>query len=499
MSASKERADQFTTFTLRLIKEMPLLQHLTPRADQRESKIAFDVAPAAPDHAPSVKSVGVMGQMAGSRADIIIGDDVEVPNNSETPAMRDKLSERVKEFDAILKPGGRVVYLGTPQTEESLYNKLGDRGYSIRIWPARYPSRAQLGNYGDRLAPELALALENGVVVGGQPVDPLRFDDGDLIERELSYGRSGFALQFMLDTRLSDADRHPLKLADLIVMDCDVEGAPEKIVWASSPELAWTDLPLVGFDGDRYYRPFDFARDDRSGAIKRAKYDTVVMAIDPAGRGQDETAFAVVGVLNSYIHVLAAGGFSDGYDEVTLEALVDTAKRYKVREIVVEPNFGDGMFQALLTPYLVRQYPCTVVERRATGQKETRIINTLEPVMNQHRLVVDRKVIDHDYNSVSNRPLERAKEYRLFYQLSRITKEKGSLGQDDRLDALALAVAHVVDHMGLDADKKMAQREAQALEEGLKTFLRKRNVHPMAHRQGTSNAFRKGALRRRNR
>ena len=85
---------------------MPILAHLIPDDDQRQSKISFDVKPAAASHAPSVKSVGITGQLAGSRADIIIADDIEVPNNSMTQGQRDKLSEAVKEFDAILKPNG---------------------------------------------------------------------------------------------------------------------------------------------------------------------------------------------------------------------------------------------------------------------------------------------------------------------------------------------------------------------------------------------------------
>lgn len=75
VSASKDRADNFSTFTLQLINDIPLLNHLIPRDDQRSSKIAFDVAPAEPDHAPSVKSVGIFGQLTGGRADEIIADD----------------------------------------------------------------------------------------------------------------------------------------------------------------------------------------------------------------------------------------------------------------------------------------------------------------------------------------------------------------------------------------------------------------------------------------
>ena len=53
--------------------------------------------------------------------------------------MRDRLGETVKEFDAIIKPEvGRIVFLGTPQTEMSLYNDLEERGFQTRIWTALY-------------------------------------------------------------------------------------------------------------------------------------------------------------------------------------------------------------------------------------------------------------------------------------------------------------------------------------------------------------------------
>ncbi|AMD61450.1 hypothetical protein AWN88_25665 [Agrobacterium tumefaciens] len=126
VSASKLRADDFSTFTLRLIHEVPFLKHLMPRDGQRSSKIAFDVGPARADQSPSVKSVGITGQLTGSRADVIIADDIEVTNNSATQTMRDKLKELTKEFAAILKPldTSKIIYLGTPQTEQSIYNSL---------------------------------------------------------------------------------------------------------------------------------------------------------------------------------------------------------------------------------------------------------------------------------------------------------------------------------------------------------------------------------------
>lgn len=468
VSASKARADDFSTFTQRLIMELPMCRHLIPKDSQRWSKIAFDVAPAKASGSPSVKSVGVTGQLTGSRADIIIADDVEVPNNSMTHMMREKLGETVKEFDAVLKPTGKIIYLGTPQNEMSLYNVLLNRGYEMRVWPARYPTleRAEKA-YGGKLAPTLYESLQTNLeAVYGLPTDPKRFDDDDLLERELSYGRSGFALQFMLDTSLSDANKYPLKLSDLLVYSCDKETAPEKLVYGIFKPLP--DLPNVGLSGDKFYAPED--------TVGRADYTGSVLAIDPSGRGSDETAYAVVKMLNGFLHVVDAGGVAGGYSEGTLQHLCDLAKIHKVNLVLVESNFGDGMFTELLKPYLLKTHPVAVEEVRHSKQKEHRIIDTLEPVMNQHKLVIDPKVIQKDYESVQDMPPEKGIKYMLTYQMTRITKTRGALAHDDRLDVLAMAVQYWVDQMAADADVQIASRKEELLDTELDKFMSHMNV-----------------------
>ena len=468
VSASKARADDFSTFTQRLIMELPLCRHLIPKDSQRWSKIAFDVAPAKASGSPSVKSVGVTGQLTGSRADIIIADDVEVPNNSMTHMMREKLGETVKEFDAVLKPTGKIIYLGTPQNEMSLYNVLLNRGYEMRVWPARYPTleRAEKA-YGGKLAPTLYESLQTNLeAVYGLPTDPKRFDDDDLLERELSYGRSGFALQFMLDTSLSDANKYPLKLSDLLVYSCDKDTAPEKLVYGIFKPLP--DLPNVGLSGDKFYAPED--------TVGRADYTGSVLAIDPSGRGSDETAYAVVKMLNGFLHVVDAGGVAGGYSESTLQHLCDLAKIHKVNMVLVESNFGDGMFTELLKPYLLKTHPVAVEEVRHSKQKEHRIIDTLEPVMNQHRLVIDPKVIQKDYDSVQSMPPEKGIKYMLTYQMTRITKQRGALAHDDRLDVLAMAVQYWTDQMAADADTEIRTRKEELLDFELDKFMSHLNI-----------------------
>ena len=467
VSASKTRSDDFSTFTLRLISEMPILQHLIPREEQRSSKISFDVGPAPAAHAPSVKSVGVTGQLTGSRADIIVADDVESANNSMTQLMRDRLGETVKEFEAILKPNGRILFLGTPQSEETLYNSLLERGYETRIWPARYPSKAK-AIYGDRLANIITTGLEeNPEELEGQPVDPDRFNEFDLQEREASYGKAGFALQFMLDSRLSDLERYPLKLSDFIIHPLDKEVASPKLVWASSPDLVIRDIPNVGFSGDYYHKP----REVSSG---HEKYTGAVMAIDPSGRGQDETGYAVVKILASQWFVVDAGGFKGGYDKNTLRQLAKVAKDNQVNRLIIEANFGDGMFNQLLKPILSESgYNVTIEEVRHNKQKELRIIDTLEPLLSSHRLILDPRIIINDYNSLGRRGGATADNlsYLLMYQLSRITRDKSALRHDDRLDALSMACGYWVEHMAQSVDEAADVLKNERVDRALEKFL----------------------------
>tara|TARA_B110000977_G_scaffold25830_1_gene31923 strand:+ start:1385 stop:3040 length:1656 start_codon:yes stop_codon:yes gene_type:complete len=467
VSASKNRADDFSTFCLRLLQEMPLLKHLYPSDSQRQSKISFDVAPAGASHQPSVKSLGITSQITGSRADVIIADDVETSGNTQTQFMRDKLSESIKEFEAVIKPkdSSRIIFLGTPQTEQSIYNKLQERGYRIRYWSARYPSEVQLKSYGSNLAPIISNTWTPELI--GQPTDPTRFDEKDLLEREASYGRIGFNMQFQLDTTLNDIEKYPLKLSDLTVMNLNPDNAPEKVVWASSPELKHEELPVVGLQGDAYYRPMQVQGD-------WIPYTGTVMSIDPSGKGKDETAYCVTKFLNGNIYLIDVGGHNSGYSEHTLTKLVETAKKHSVNKILIEENFGMGMFESLLRPYLTKHYPCTTEMLNQTTNKHRRILDTLEPLMAQHRLIVDKAVIQKDYESTNNLYApEKALRYQLFYQMSRLQKGANTLLQDDRIDALQIACHYWIKQLSRDQEQAFNSRKEDKLQNELNLFFGK--------------------------
>ena len=455
ISASKDRADSFSIFCQRLILEVNWLSHLKPKSDdQRWSRVSFDVGPAKPHQAPSVKSVGITGQLTGSRADLMILDDVEVPGNSMTELMREKLLQLCTEAESILTPkrDSRIMYLGTPQTTFTIYRKLAERNYRPFVWPARYPR--SLSNYEGLLAPQLQEDIDSGAE-SWEVTDPDRFNNDDLIEREAAMGRSNFMLQFMLDTTLSDAEKFPLKMADLVVTSVNPESAPDSVVWCSDPRNVIKELPTVGLPGDYFYAPMQLQGEWGS-------YAETICSVDPSGRGTDETAAAYISQRNGFLYLHQMRAYKDGYSDNTLLDILRGCRRFKVTKLVIETNFGDGIVAELFKKHLQQtKQGIDVEEVRANVRKEDRIIDALEPVLNQHRLVVDRSVIDWDYNSNKDAAPEERLLYMLFYQMSRMCREKGAVKHDDRLDCLAQGVKYFTDAMGISAMEVVKQRKME--------------------------------------
>ena len=454
ISASKERADNMSIFLQKLIIETPWLVHLRPKSDDsRWSRISFDVN-CSPHQAPSVKSVGITGQLTGSRADLMILDDIEVPGNSMTEMMREKLLQLCTEAESILTPkdDSRIMYLGTPQTVFTVYRKLAERNYRPFIWPARFPR--SLANYEGLIAPQLQEDIDTGAEKW-QVTDPDRFNEEDLIEREAAMGRSNFMLQFMLDTSLSDAEKFPLKMADLIVTSVNPTTAPDSIIWCSDPRNIIRDAPTVGLPGDYFYSPMQLQGDWGS-------YQETICSVDPSGRGSDETAACYISQRNGFLYLHEMRAYRDGYSDNTLLDILKGCRKYNVTKLVIETNFGDGIVAELFKKHLVQtKQGIDVEEVRATVRKEQRIIDTLEPVLNQHRLVVDRSVIDWDYNSNKDAAPESRLLYMLFYQMSRMCREKGAVKHDDRLDCLSQGVQYFTDCMAISAQEQINTRKRE--------------------------------------
>jgi hypothetical protein len=460
ISASGPHAAAISTFIHKLLGEVPLLEHLRPRTDQRSSVMAFDVNGCKATVQPSVKCLGINSQLQGNRASILIADDVETSINSATEVMRAKILQQINEFDSILQTNSdaSIIGLGTPQTGDSVYNRFVEKGFVVRIWPSRIPEKPEM--YEGKLAPY----IDNKIALGeptGTPTDT-RFSHEDLLEREASVGRTYFRLQYQLDTTLSDADKYPLKQSDMIIMDVPMEKGPIGLSYSGARDTIISEIPNIGFTGDAFHGPQYVDKEF-------TKYQYSIMSIDPSGRGSDEMGYAIIKYLHGKIYIMACGGLQGGYNEDNLFRLANLAKQYQVNTMFIESNFGDGMFDQLLRPVLKKVYPVGIEEVRSSKQKELRIIDTIEPLLNQHKLVFDRSLVKNDIQEALSDPMKMP--YSLMYQITHITRTRGCLRHDDRLDALAIALAAVVETIGIDEDEAKKEWKEEQLQEELDRFI----------------------------
>jgi len=475
VSAGSTQAVEIANWVIQIIDNMTELACMRPdrSAGDRSSVGAYDIHHElkGPEKSPSIACVGITSNMQGKRADILIADDIESAKNSQTELMRERLLHLTRDFTSICS-NGDIIYLGTPQSVDSVYNRLFSRGYTIRIWPGRYPTEEEESNYGQFLAPLIRKRMQEdpslrtgGGPTGerGQATDPMLLPEEVLTKKEIDQGAAYFQLQHMLDTRLSDAHRFPLKSEKLVFMQISDLTAPLEIFIQRSPATAITP-PQPFYTTDTYYRAAAFGKE-------YSNFTGCHMAVDPSGSGSDETAYAVTRFLAGRVFLVDFGAVPGGVDEEALDALTEVAEKWKPTCISIEKNFGDGALAAVWKPKLLRRHRCDVQDVWASGQKELRIIDTLGPVLGSGRLIVDEGLLARDVELCARHPLEKRSSYSFFYQLSRLTRERHSLKHDDRLDAVAWSVKHWTEDLAQDSLKVVNRQRRRAWAERMKNPL----------------------------
>jgi len=439
MSAGRTRASSYSQFVQKLIKMLPVTQHMTPRHGmERTSGESFDVAGAAPSDSPSMYAVGAATQVTGFRASLIIYDDIETAVTVESVVKTEAINTYAGEAQNLLMSGkDESITLSTPHSINSIYIEwIEERGYKPFIIPAYYTNDTYL--YWGGLAPFITDRLKNDPTLLGQPVDE-RLNAEFLMSKKMRIGKSKFKLQYEIDVSDSDALRFPLKLSDFIVADIDDDTAPLKIGYSSMPDNILYQKHN-GFAKDKLYMP-------RFESPETAEYDYKIMSIDTAGRGADETGISIIYHLNSRLFVKKIIGLEGGYEDEILIGIAELCKMHKINTLVIEENFSDGMFTKMIEPHIARISPKTEIEGiRVSGQKEVRIIESLEPLLNQHRIVLGKEVLEYDITTTKS-----ANSFA--YQLSHLTREKGCLRHDDRIDSLSNGVSFMIEWMSDDEDR----------------------------------------------
>lgn len=478
VSATHGFAGQIASMAYNMITQFDFLApDMAPSDHQRKSALAFDVRGARPANKDlSFCAEGIFGQITGKRATIIQGDDLETPNTSETETKRAQLRLRTQELGgAIIKPGGDIFLLGTPQNEQTIYKEYAEeKGYELRIYPVKYPrpsedpKKDELLKYGPRLAPLIANALTANPLLAGTSTEPARFTERDVIQRQVEYGLTEFERQFMLWMDAGAGRQHPLKLRDLTILDISPPNPtsgyklmlPAEMIRSTLHEHRIRNLQVDSLPGDGYtFGPM------KLDVLLPA--EEVICWVDPSGDGKDETTWTILAGQAGRVFLLEQGASREGYTDSTLLAIAETCKKWGVQQVQVESNFGQGMFSSLLRPKLTKMDShAEVIDKRIGKQrKELRIVTTLEPLVTGHRLVINRAVLDQDF-SVDYPDVEEHKRrfYRLTFQFTRISKIKGAIKHDDRVDGLAGGCAHFVERMQATLNEAESRGREKALE-----------------------------------
>ena len=474
ISAGSDVAMEIANWVIQIIMNWDILEVMRPdrQHGDRSSAKAFDIhwQLKGVEKSPSVACIGVTANMQGRRADLLVPDDIESSKNGTTEIQRQHLIHLSRDFTSICQTG-RIVYLGTPQTNDSIYNTLPGRGYDIRIWPGRYPTVEEEEHYGDHLSPlikermEADPSLRSGCGVTGEAgaaTDPVLLPEELLLGKELDQGPAYFQLQHMLNTKLSDAARFPLNTRDLIVMHLNPDMAPSDIQWM--PDVKHR-IKYPGLDNIEFYSPWSMSTDTY-------EYESSYVYVDTAGGGTngDETVATAVKFLHGYIFVMEQLALPGGYDPKVFDDLSAFVYKWKANEIGVEQNHGYGAFAKMWSPVLLKYYlekngkpgSPKIIDDWVNTQKEIRIAETLDPIMARHRLIFNHTIFEYDWNSVQQYPHDKRMIYTLANQMNKLTLERGALIHDDRLDSLASAVRRFVERMNVDEKMREAQKATSA-------------------------------------
>lgn len=474
LSAGGGMASQISGWIIQIINGMDVLECMRPDkvAGDRSSIEAFDIhyTLKGPEKSPSIACLGAFSNMQGYRADILIADDIESKKNSGTPVQREKLIDVTRDFTSICS-NGDIIYLGTPQSVDSIYNTLPSRGYDVRIWTGRFPTPDELENYAGMLAPTIEQAckdhrdlMKGGGPTGarGQATDPVIVSEDVLNAKEVDQGPAYFQLQHMLDTALMDKDRYPLKPENLFFMDL------------RDPDRAPLDMTLIKNSAMTLPVPEQFPIKAKLHLVPHVgttfgAYMGTHMYVDPAGGGAngDETAYAISRAAAGKVFVVAAGGIRGGLAEDRLDELTALVLKYRVNAVSIEKNFGNGALSNVWQPKLLKaaaevDLKVSIEDVWESGQKELRIIDVLDPVIANGRLIMDEALVDDDWAQCQRYALNDRPVYSLIWQMARITRDRNCLIHDDRLDALAGTVRYWVNMLALDENKEKIRSQQKA-------------------------------------
>jgi hypothetical protein len=366
----------------RIVERHPLCALIRPRRAEEWAADRFSVTRPGAGRDPSMLARGILANITGSRADIIIADDVEVPNTADTKGKREELRYRLAEAAFVLTPGGTMLFVGTPHAADSIYAD---------------PERPRPAGADAPFLADCARLVLPILDAAGNSRWPERFTLHDIAALKRRVGPAKFLSQMMLEPMSPEAQRlDPAELVryrDELRFHAGNGGAELRIgdVRMVSATCFWDPAFGAPGRGDASVLAALFADAEGGYWLHRMQY----LKHDPSAKANPGAQLC--------------------------RQVADLVRLLHLPSVTIETN-GIGKFLPGLLKQTLREarLACAVREHVSTRAKDERIIAALEPVMAARRL--------HVHESVFSTPL--IQEMRDF--------RPGAKGlSDDGLDALA--------------------------------------------------------------
>jgi len=382
LSAEENLAKKMVRQVRRILERHWLTKHLKPKNADQWSGDQFTVNRNIELRDPSMLARGITGNITGSRADVIICDDVEVPNTSDSAEKREELRNRLDEISFILVPDGTQVYVGTPHTYHTIYAE---------------DAREDLGEEVPFLDGFARLTLPV-MDADGAPIWPERFSSHALKQLKRDNGPNKFASQMMLQPVNIAEGRLDAELLQIYDDELDYTKelqslfiGPIKLVSSS----AWWDPSFASARGDASVVAVTYSDDAGNIYIHHLEY----IEID-AGNEQNEAT-------------------------QQCEIVSRLARDHHLPTITVESNGIGKLIPGILKNRLAQNHvPCRVQEHHSSRAKDLRILEAFDAPLAAGRLFIHRSVLQTPF-------MTEIQEWR---------PEK-SKTHDDGLDAVAGAIS----------------------------------------------------------
>lgn len=377
----------------RIIEKHPLTRHLVPGKVDQWANDRFTVNRGRELRDPSMLAKGITSNITGCRADIIICDDVEVPNTCDSAEKREDLRQKLFETDYVRVPGGLQLYVGTPHTYYTIYAV------------ERKQAEAFLSDDNDDETPFLAgydLLKIPLLDLNGRPAWPEKFDMHEIRRIRTGTGPNKFASQMML-TPVNIAEGR-LDPENLKIYDHELSYSESLM----KPVLKLGDKKLVS--ASAWWDPsFGGARSDSS--VAAAVYT------DEDGNYR----------AHEILYIPSSKEHSSDEDEATRQCrlVARFAAALHLPSIALEIN-GIGRFlPGVLRRVLAEEgVACAVLEKSSRRPKDLRIIEAFDTVLAARALYIHKRVLQTPF-------LREMQEWR----------PGSSNAADDGLDALAGALS----------------------------------------------------------